>query len=153
MRRGDWALFDRKRICDISDRNSLYLSRLYIVETPWFGVFLHGIYRKDHDRALHDHPWDFVSIVLRGGYAERWQRYVGRHVSAPIRGQFWSAGSVHRMRRGEFHRISYLLRVPTWTLVFVGRRRGPWGYLTPHGWVESHDYHRTLGLSETDDDF
>ena len=152
MRRGNWALFDRKRICDISDRKSLYLSRLYIIETPYFGIFLHAIYRKDHDRALHDHPWNFTSIILRGGYDEWWLGPPRTHPNNAVpRG--CPQRSFHQMRRGEFHRIASLHRIPTWTLVFAGRRRGEWGYLTPDGWVESHEYHASLGLTEADDDF
>ena len=33
-------------------------------------IYLHHFLRSDHDRALHDHPWNFVSIILRGGYWE-----------------------------------------------------------------------------------
>jgi hypothetical protein len=31
---------------------------------------VHHTLRSDHDRALHDHPWWNISIVLRGGYWE-----------------------------------------------------------------------------------
>lgn len=31
---------------------------------------LHCIYTPDLDRALHDHPWTFLSLVLRGWYYE-----------------------------------------------------------------------------------
>ena len=158
MRRGNWALLEPKRICDISERSSLYLKRLYIIETPWFGVFLHAIHRPDHDRVLHDHPWPFASLVLRGGYAEEFAPDWGARLDDNGRllcswRRAWMYGSLHRMRRGQFHRISHLSRTPTWTLVFVGRRRSNWGYMTPQGWVDHETFHRTLGLSESDDDF
>lgn len=45
---------------------------------------VHHILRSDHDRALHDHPWDNCSIVLRGGYWEvtpgRYQAWVERDI-------------------------------------------------------------------------
>jgi hypothetical protein len=31
---------------------------------------VHHIKRSDHDRALHDHPWNNCSIVMRNGYWE-----------------------------------------------------------------------------------
>ena len=31
---------------------------------------VHNIKRSDHDRALHDHPWNNASLVLKGGYWE-----------------------------------------------------------------------------------
>lgn len=47
-----------------------YLTRLTLLRTPWFQVMLHWIHRPDLDGALHDHPWRFLSIILRGWYEE-----------------------------------------------------------------------------------
>lgn len=33
-------------------------------------IYLHHFIRSDHDRALHDHPWNFESLILWGGYYE-----------------------------------------------------------------------------------
>jgi hypothetical protein len=33
-------------------------------------LFLHCFVRSDDDRALHDHPWDYTSFILRGTYIE-----------------------------------------------------------------------------------
>lgn len=40
------------------------------VDARLFGVLLHRIDAPDPGLDLHDHPWPFVSIVLRGGYTE-----------------------------------------------------------------------------------
>jgi hypothetical protein len=48
-----------------------YLVRLRIVQTPWFGIYLHDIHEDDGDRDPHNHPWSFLSFVLRGYYTER----------------------------------------------------------------------------------
>lgn len=37
---------------------------------PWIGDRIHHILSSDDDRAMHDHPWPFVTIILRGGYEE-----------------------------------------------------------------------------------
>lgn len=37
-----------------------------------FGAYLHHIDRPDPGFDLHDHPWPFVSIILRGGYTEEY---------------------------------------------------------------------------------
>ncbi|MCV7175095.1 hypothetical protein [Mycolicibacterium sphagni] len=48
-----------------------FLRRWYLLpKTKWFKVYLHQFVRSDDDRALHDHPWSFTSLVLRGGYDE-----------------------------------------------------------------------------------
>ena len=47
-----------------------YLRRYYILKTRWFRIYLHEILRSDEDRDCHDHPWNFTSIILKGGYWE-----------------------------------------------------------------------------------
>jgi hypothetical protein len=44
--------------------------RRWIFQTPWGTIHLHHILRSDGDRAFHDHPWNFTSILLSGGYTE-----------------------------------------------------------------------------------
>lgn len=40
---------------------------------------VHNIKRSDYDRALHDHPWNNASFVLKGGY---WEVVPGKYQSA-----------------------------------------------------------------------
>jgi hypothetical protein len=53
---------------------------------------------------------------------------------------------VNRMRTHDAHAILRLLRVPTWSLMLVGRRVRTWGYIdggpTEHTWTEfsAHPY-------------
>jgi hypothetical protein len=106
-------------------QGGVYLDRLRLVQTPWFGVMLHKFLRPDSDPFVHDHPWAFLSIVLRGGYTEmrrdnKTHRYHRRHV------RFFNL-----KRRDDAHYVMQLDRVPTWTLVFHGRRRRTWGFWVP----------------------
>jgi hypothetical protein len=149
-----WALMEKLEIMDIADRSKVYLRRWRIFQCPWFGVFIHKIMLPDPDRGLHDHPWPFGCFILKGGYVEAFKPGAPWPTSDWVWRTGWGwARRWHTMRRGEFHRITRLLGVPTWTLIFVGRRQGDWGYLTPDGWVSHEDFHRTLGLSELDRDF
>lgn len=66
--KGRWGLW---RWHDIIINNELYLTRLTLFKTPLFAVRLHWIHKEDPDRDLHDHPWGFVSFVLRGWYKEQ----------------------------------------------------------------------------------
>src|SRR3954449_5709224 len=65
-----WAFMERFEVPDY-DGDGNYLTRLRIVQTPWFGVYLHRFDGPDPRPTLHDHPWPFLSFVLRGGYTER----------------------------------------------------------------------------------
>lgn len=108
------------------DDDDDYLTRLRIVQTPWFGVYLHRFDGPDPRPTLHDHPWRFLSIVLRGGYVERRLDPLDMTVDEDHRVRF-----VNRMRLCDAHSIMRLTRVPTWTLMLVGRRVRTWGYLEP----------------------
>lgn len=55
----------------IGGTNDPYLLRWYLIpRNPIVNVYLHKFLRSDDDRALHDHPWWFVSLILRGQYDE-----------------------------------------------------------------------------------
>lgn len=146
-----WALLQRHDIPDLLDPTDVYLTRWRIVQTPWGGVYLHAIRRPDHDRHLHDHPWSFASIILRGGYVE--ERETSAAVAIAIanmrdnhgldlgRRRKFGVARVNVVRRGAFHSIRRLLRVPTWSLVLVGPRRSGWGYATAFGVIPHEPYH------------
>lgn len=52
---------------------SLYLRRFYVWEKRWcpFRIFIHKIARSDDDPDPHDHPWNFLSLILKGGYVDQ----------------------------------------------------------------------------------
>lgn len=141
-----WAFMKRNDIEDITSPGDTYMTRWRLVQTPWFGVYLHKINRPDHDRDLHDHPWDFRTLVLKGGYVEDWEpgSYTARLAARSDihHRRTWSPGSFHRMGLTEYHSIRELFRIPTWTFVVVGKRHVQWGYMTEYGWVEADEYNR-----------
>ena len=114
-----------------SDVNGAYLVRFKIFRCPWFKIFVHHILRSDEDSELHDHPWNFVSIILWSGY----------HEILPWKGDAripeWPrrirAGDVVRHRAADAHRL--VLDRPAWTLVFVTGKKRHWGFWTQDGWV------------------
>ncbi len=117
-----WAFMERFEVPDY-DGDGVYLARLRIIQTPWFGLYLHRMDGPDPRLTLHDHPWNFHSIVLRGGYVERRLNPVTMEVDEAHRIRWWN-----RVRANDAHAIRSLLRVPTWTLLLVGKRRRTWGY-------------------------
>jgi hypothetical protein len=104
---------------------SIYLDRLRIIQTPFFGIMLHKFTGPDAEPYLHDHPWSFFSIVLRGGYREM-RRNNHTYTADPKRVRFFNFMSKH-----DAHFIYQLDRNPTWTLVIHGRRRRTWGFYIP----------------------
>lgn len=129
-----WGLVGRVRFSTVT--------RWYLHLPYGRKVMLHRFAESDRDRDLHDHPYDFVSLVLRGGYVEKHRTWVkGRRYRDEERRVIvrWN-----RRRAEDLHRV-LLLRWPTWTLVLTGRRRRQWGFLTRRGWVAEYDYERRGG--------
>lgn len=131
-----WALWARLEI-PCKD-GLLYLARLRIIQTPWFGVYLHDIHEPDGDRDPHNHPWSFLSIVLRGSYTEVVHPYPELSRDTQYQ-QHWRRFSIHRMGRSSAHRIVHLDR-PLKTLLLVGPRRHSWGFFTHDGYRDWSEY-------------
>jgi hypothetical protein len=128
-----------------------YMTKLYLWRTPWQQTCLHWIFQRDRDRDMHDHPRDFVGLVLRGGYLEeRPASAVGwaavDSAGIPFCPTFLTdrrAGQLAYRRAADPHRI---VRVDpgTLTLVVWGHKKREWGFHTDFGWVH---WRRYLGLS------
>jgi hypothetical protein len=120
------------RYRDIRNDGDLYLRRFYLLPRI-FGchLYLHHIYKADLARELHDHPWPFWTLCLRGGYIEETDTN-GTKTSH-------TAGQL-KFRPATFkHRIDRILG-SCWTLVLTGRRERKWGFHTDAGWVYWRDY-------------
>lgn len=134
----DWALFEKFVVPDYSspEADGDYMTRWRLIQTPWFGIFLHRFEMPDPRQTLHDHPWAFFSIVLRGGYDE-FRR--DTHIYDPCLEDSRTYCYPHSVKRfsrmplNSLHFIAKLHRNPTWTLVFVGPRKRIWGYLDRDG--------------------
>lgn len=122
-----WAFMQRFEVPNYDD-DSLYLIRIRLIQTPWFGIYLHRFDGPDPRATLHDHPWAFLSIILRGGYIERRLDTMTMQVNETRRVRWFNV-----MPKTGAHAIMSLLRVPSWTLMFVGRRKRVWGYWEPEG--------------------
>lgn len=119
---------------EIRDRNGvLHFKRWALLWTPWFALYLHKICLPDYDEHLHSHPWNFVSLVLKGFYLES------------SRGQkiHRKPGSLLMRKASDFHQITWLGAPPVWTLVFVWGRRREWGYDVGGVCIDNQTY-RTL---------
>lgn len=125
MRLGRFRILDRFVIPNLDNPDELYLTRWRLIETPWFGLFLHRFDGPDSRPVFHDHPWSFVSLLVRGGYVEHRLNLHDRTVKVR------QINHLNVMRRDDAHFIDHLLRTPSWSVLLVGKRRRTWGYLRP----------------------
>lgn len=145
-----WAFMLREDIMDAVEPEKVYLRRFRILQTPWFAFYLHRIYLPDRDRHPHDHPWPFLSVILRGGYDET--MYYTDDVTNSLlmsdkvvfaRDRRWSVGSVHSFRTTWAHQIT-TIKPGTISLVITGRRCRQWGFWVEDGkWIPWPEYNAT----------
>jgi hypothetical protein len=123
----------------IGGEDNPYLRRWHI--TPRGNgpaVYLHHFMRSDDDRALHDHPWPSVSIILSGSYIE--------HEPGDVR-MMRPPGTITTREPLSPHRVQLLpdpihpdREQPVWTLFLTGDRVRDWGFHCPQGWVPWQDF-------------
>lgn len=102
---------------------------------------VHEILRSDDDRVHHDHPFNFCSVVLRGGYTEHRPLYDKSGLYVGNSTEWISPGRVVFRRYNCYHRLELPSGQTAWTLFFTGRYLQKWGFLIhPRHKVPYTDY-------------
>jgi hypothetical protein len=120
----------------IGSNDDPYLHRWYLIpRNRRLNIYLHKFFRDDDDRALHDHPWWFVSLILKGRYKEITERG----------NEFRSPGSIAYRPATHRHRVVLLkdkVARPKvcWTLIVTGRSKRTWGFYCPKGFVPWYQF-------------
>ncbi|MGH8083908.1 MAG: hypothetical protein ACREPV_01350 [Lysobacter sp.] len=142
-----------------AEANPTRLNRVKALVSPLlFNVYLHKFLRDDDDRALHDHPWAWCSLLLDGRYIEHTIAAGGIHHRHPR-----SAGSMKFSTPRRAHRIELLpwpksvmwpevvdIGQPCWTLFITGPRMRRWGFHCPDaGWVDFTRFTKPDSTGET----
>ena len=133
----------RKRIVMDRVENAPYLERYYLFlrerERFPFNVFLHKFLKSDPD-DVHDHPWPYATLILKGGYWEWIPHFdtVGRKTGEY---QVWRGPGHFRISKANsFHRIELDPDITAWTLFMPGPKQRDWGFLVRNKWVQWEQY-------------
>lgn len=110
-----------------------YLVR-WRIETPWFSVRLHHWLAPDDDRAKHDHPWNFVTFVLKGGYTD----------VSPAGSQHLKAPAV-QYRSAEHQHTVFPDAGGCWTIIVTSKKLRPWGFWVNGKFKKANKYFLTFG--------
>lgn len=136
---------------------SLYMGRWHVIDedtlagrilellTGYASARMHLIMRADHDRELHNHPFDYRTFIVRGWYHEVEQ--FGLY-GAPVRAHH-VAGDTATGSADKFHRISEVSDGGVMTLFFMTRNRGEWGFNVDSHFVNSTRYLLRNGYTRT----
>lgn len=142
------SIFWRPADIAIGGADDPYLLRWFVIpRNPWFNIFLHKFVRDDDDRALHDHPWWFVSFLIWGRYDEIITGDGTKAIYRDAPSVAWrSATHQHRIvlpRIIGFDQSSDEFtdtRQPAWTIVITGPRIREWGFWCPQGFIHWRDF-------------
>ena len=134
---------DRKRIIMDRQCNEPLLTRYYLFlkdrkRFP-FNAFLHKFHKGDPG-DVHDHPWPYFTLILKGGYYE-WipQFRDDGTMSCEIR-KWRGPGHFRRCSANSYHRIELKAGVTPWTLFMPGPQRQEWGFLVDNKWIHNDQY-------------
>ncbi len=136
-----------------------YMLRWWLIpRNRFFNIYLHKFLRSDEDRALHDHPWASLGMILKGEYIEHMPRYPHWW---KVHGHRQTITKVRRAWRPVFRRSTDIHRIelmkewkpfiprwgwsmaeekPVWTLFITGPKLREWGFWCPFGFRHHKDF-------------
>jgi hypothetical protein len=129
----------------IMDRQSSepLLERYYVFlkDRTWFpfNIFVHKFCKSDPD-DVHDHPWPYFTLILKGGYYE-WIPQFNPDGTKNCEIRKWRGpGHCRICSPKSYHRIELVDGITAWTLFMPGPHKREWGFLVDNKWVHNEDY-------------
>lgn len=133
-----WYIGAFKEIVYREDGQTPYIVRWHLLHTKWFRVMIHHILCTDETLCPHDHPWNFISIILKGAYTEHrfeqdfprysfdsaLERKGGRYHTRT----YYPAGSILYRPAATAHRLEVAEGKTTWTMVITSSKKRRWGF-------------------------
>tara|TARA_B110000503_G_scaffold5510_1_gene7610 strand:+ start:574 stop:1038 length:465 start_codon:yes stop_codon:yes gene_type:complete len=133
----------RKRIIYDRVHNEPYLERYYLFlkerKSFPFNVFLHKFLKGDPD-DVHDHPWPYATLILRGGYWEYTPVFTDDGSMVGEEKRWRGPGHFRTCQPNSYHRIELEPGITAWTLFMPGPHKREWGFLVKDKWVHNEQY-------------
>lgn len=125
-----------------------YMDRYYIFlkdrKNFPFNVTLHRI-KKSDDPIMHDHPWPYMTIILKGGYWEHTPVCDENGKQIAQVSNWRGPGSIIKRSAKEYHWLELDENVgPVTTLFFMGPQQREWGFLSKNKWIDHVTYLRNI---------
>ena len=137
----------RHRIILDRQSNEPYLERYYVFlkdrkRFP-FNIFIHKFLKSDPD-DVHDHPWPYATLILKGGYYE-WVPQFNSQGQKMGSIRYWRGPGHFRICKAtSYHRIELDPGVECWTMFMPGPQRREWGFLVGSAgkekWIHNETY-------------
>ena len=136
-------LMGRKRIVLDRQSNEPYLERYYLFlkdrkKFP-FNIFIHKFLKSDPD-DVHDHPWPYATLILKGGYWEWIPQFNSQGKKINELAKWRGAGHFRICKATSYHRIELDPNITAWTLFMPGPQKREWGFLKNNKWIHNEKY-------------
>jgi hypothetical protein len=133
----------RHRIILDRQSNEPLLERYYVFlkDRKWFpfNIFIHKFHKSDPG-DVHDHPWPYFTLILRGGYWEWIPQFNADGIKTCEIGKWRSPGHFRFCSAKSFHRIELDPTVECWTMFMPGPQKREWGFLVNNKWIHNEEY-------------
>lgn len=121
----------------IGPPDDIYMERVWLkkfTDTEPISVRLHNIRRSDDDRAMHDHPWENISVVLSGQMIEVVPLSQDQPCMQDLTkySQFIrKPGDIIARKATDRHRLIIPEGQSVWTMFIMGDYQQHWGFYDP----------------------
>ena len=133
----------RKRIVLDRVSDEPYLERYYLFlkerSSFPFNIFLHKFLKSDPD-DVHDHPWPYATLILKGGYWEWIPEFNSAGEKIGEIRKWRGPGHFRISSATSYHRVELGNDVECWTLFMPGPKQREWGFLVSNTWVQWEQY-------------
>ena len=128
----------RRRVITDRDGKIPYLIRYYVFlknrKNFPFNITLHKVLVSD-EPILHDHPWNYATFIIAGGYWENTPE--GRFWRGPGHFRYRKASDLHYL---ELEQDENGNERPCWSLFFMGKKAGSWGFIKDGKWIHNEKF-------------
>lgn len=133
----------------VSQNGIDYLRRWWLIpKNKYLNIYLHKFISSDDTKAMHDHPWSSLGMILWGTYREhmpsdrmKWIKEGKRSEVVkkryPFQPVYRDANFIHRI---ELNKDESGNEKPVWTLFLTGQWRRNWGFWCDFGFRPFEEY-------------
>ncbi len=126
--RGEWAKPLGNPICPYATR--------WMILSPFGSLRLHHWFGNDDDRAYHDHPWWFWTLILQGSYID----------VTPLGEELLTQGSIRFRPADHAHRVKLPDGVSScWSFIITGPDTRFWGFWIGSKFRKANKYFSKYG--------
>jgi hypothetical protein len=143
----------RRRV--IFDRSGKipYLIRYYLFlkerKSFPFNITLHKVLESD-EPVLHDHPWSWGAIILKGGYWEHIPVHSQEGNVVGSTARWRGPGHIRFRKASDLHWLELAKdeegnNIPCTSIFFMGRKQKEWGFVrwvkhVGYRWIHNEEY-------------